>query len=61
LRRYVHAVDRAVRANRIEVKLHGQSIDFLDWAAAHVDQLDPPSETARNPDALPETDDSAEE
>jgi hypothetical protein len=26
----------------------------LDWAAAYVDRLDPLSETARNPDQLPE-------
>jgi hypothetical protein len=56
LRRYVHAAHRAVGANRIEAKFRDQSVDFLDWAAAYVDQLDPLSETARNPDQHPEPD-----
>jgi hypothetical protein len=54
LRRYVHAARRAVGGNRIEAKFRDQSIDFLDWAAAYVDQFDPLSETARSPDQLPE-------
>jgi hypothetical protein len=54
LRRYVHAARRALGGNRIEAKFRDQSVDFLDWAAAYVDQLDPLSETARNPDQLPE-------
>jgi hypothetical protein len=56
LRRYVQAGRRAVGGNRIEAKFRDQSIDFLDWAAAYVDQLDPLSGTSRNPDQLPEPD-----
>jgi hypothetical protein len=54
LRRYVHAARRAMGGNRIEAKFRDQSVDFLDWAIAYVDQLDPLLETARNPDQLPE-------
>jgi hypothetical protein len=54
LRRYVHAARHALGGNRIEAKFRDQSVDFLDWAAAYVDQLDPLSGTARNPDQLPE-------
>ena len=56
LRRYVHAASRALGGSRIEAKFRDQSVDFLDWAAAYADQLDPLSETARNPDQLPEPD-----
>ena len=56
LRRYVHAARRAVQGNRIEAKFRDQSVDFLDWAASYVYQLDPLSETTRNPDQLPEPD-----
>jgi hypothetical protein len=54
LRRYVYAARRAVGSDRIEAKFRDQSIDFLDWAAAYIDQLDPLSDSARNPDQLPE-------
>jgi len=40
--------------NQIEAKFRDQSVDFLEWAAAYIDQLDPLSATARNPDQLPE-------
>jgi hypothetical protein len=54
LRRYVHAARRALGRNQIEPKFRDQSVDFLEWAAAYIDQLDPLSATARNPDQLPE-------
>jgi hypothetical protein len=56
LRRYVHAARRSLGRNRIEAKFREHSVDFLDWATAYVDQLDPLSETPRNPDQLPEPD-----
>lgn len=48
-RRYVLAAHHALAGHRIEVKLHNQSTDFLDWAATYVDQLDPLSPTPHNP------------
>jgi hypothetical protein len=39
---------------RVQVSFRDQSIDFLDWAAAYVDQLDPLSASPRNPDQGPE-------
>jgi hypothetical protein len=54
LRRYVRAARRALGRNQIEPKFRDQSVDFLEWAAAYIDQLDPLSATARNPDQLPE-------
>jgi hypothetical protein len=45
---------RAVGPDRIEAKFRDQPIDFLDWASAYVDQLDPLSATPRDPDQLPE-------
>jgi hypothetical protein len=54
LRRYVFAARRALGGNRIEAKFRDQSVDFLDWAANYVEQIDPLSETDRNPDQLPE-------
>jgi hypothetical protein len=54
LRRYVHAARRAVGENHIKAKFRDQPIDFLDWASAYVDQLDPLSVTPRDPDQLPE-------
>jgi len=54
LRRYLHVARRAVGNDRIEAKFRDQPIVFLDWAMAYVDQLDPLSETPRNPDQLPE-------
>jgi hypothetical protein len=36
------------------VPFRDQSIDFLDWAAAYVDQLDPLSASPYNPDQGPE-------
>jgi hypothetical protein len=50
LRRYVLAARRALAGERIEVKLQNQSVDFLDWATAYVDQLDSLSPTPSNPD-----------
>ena len=54
MRRYVHAARRALGGNRVEAKFRDQSVDFLDWADAYVDQLDPLSGTSRNPDQFPE-------
>jgi hypothetical protein len=56
LRRYVYAARRALGGNRIDARFRDQSVDFLDWAASYVDQLDPLSGTSRNPDQLPEPD-----
>jgi hypothetical protein len=35
-------------------KFRGQSISFLDWAEGYIDQFDPLSKTALDPDQLPE-------
>jgi len=54
LRRYIHAARRSLGTRRVQVRFRDQSIDFLDWAAAYVDQLDPLSPCPRNPDQGPE-------
>jgi hypothetical protein len=41
LRRYIQAARRALGAGRVQVPFRDQSIDFLDWATAYVDQIDP--------------------
>jgi hypothetical protein len=39
---------------RVRVPFRNQSIDFLDWAAAYVDQFGPLSASPPNPDQGPE-------
>ena len=54
LRRYIHAARRTVGDRTIQVPFLDKSIDFLDWATNHVDQLDPLSNVPPNPDQRPE-------
>jgi hypothetical protein len=53
-RRYIHAARRTFGTNRVQVPFRDQTIDFLDWATAYVDQLDPLSAFPCNPDQGPE-------
>jgi hypothetical protein len=53
LRRYVRAARRTLGEQHLQVPFRDQSIDFLDWATAYVDQLDPLSASPRNPDQGP--------
>jgi hypothetical protein len=57
LRRYIHAARRTLGTKRVQVSFRDQSIDFLDWATAYVDQLDPLSVSPHNPDQGPEATD----
>jgi hypothetical protein len=57
LRRYVQAARRTLAGRRVEAKFRDQTVDFLDWAIAYVDQLDPLSAAPHNPDQAPETSD----
>lgn len=41
LRRYIRAARKALGANTIRARFRDQHIDYLDWAEAYVDQLDP--------------------
>jgi hypothetical protein len=50
LRAYIRAARRAVGSGRLEATLLNEKIDFLNWATAYVDQLDPLCSTGRNPD-----------
>jgi hypothetical protein len=54
LRRYVKAARRALQGQRIEVPFRDSTVDFLDWATAYVDQLDPLSATPGSADQNPE-------
>ena len=50
LRRYVRAAEKAVGECRPSADLQGQAVDFLRWAAAYVEQLDPLAPVPRNLD-----------
>jgi len=49
LRSYTRAARRTVGDQRLEAKLLDRKVDFLDWADAYIDQLDPLRVAARNP------------
>jgi hypothetical protein len=50
LRRYVTAARKAVGTSKVTAELQGQSVDFLDWAQAYVEQLDPLGSNPTHPD-----------
>ncbi len=54
LRRYVQAARRILKGQRVQAHFRDETIDFLDWAAAYVDHLDPLSVTPHNPDLTSE-------
>jgi hypothetical protein len=50
LRRYLRAARQALGDQKITADFMGEQIDFLSWAEAYVEQLDPLTVTDRNPD-----------
>ena len=54
LRRYIHAAYRTLQGESVHAKFRGERINFLDWATAYVNQLDPLSLAPTNPDQGPE-------
>jgi hypothetical protein len=54
LRRYIRAARHATNSRGVPIKLLDETVDFYEWAAAYVEQLDPLSPTPRHPDQLPE-------
>jgi hypothetical protein len=54
LRRYVKTARRQLGSRTIEAKLQHEKVDFLLWASAYIEQLDPLSPTPRHPDQTPE-------
>lgn len=41
LRRYIRAARKALGTSPIQARFHDHHIDYLDWAEAYIDQLDP--------------------
>jgi hypothetical protein len=52
LRRYIRAARKAVGANAIQARFRDQRVDYLDWAEAYVNQLDPLTSRPRSQEFL---------
>lgn len=55
LRRYIRAARKALGAETIRVRFGDRSINYLDWAEAYVDQLDPLNSEARSAEFVKHT------
>jgi len=53
LRRYVKAARRQLGGRSIEAKLQQEKVDFFEWAAGYLEQLDPLSATPHHRDQIP--------
>jgi hypothetical protein len=54
LRHYVRAAKRVLGERQYVWKLQGTPVDFLDWAANYVEEIDPLGSRPRHPDRTPE-------
>lgn len=50
LRRYIRAVRKSLGADTIRARFRDRHIDYLNWAEAYVDQLDPLTSRLRSPE-----------
>jgi len=53
LRRHLRVARRTMGSRSVIVELQDQPSDFLDWAEHYVDQLDPLTLRAHDPDRTP--------
>jgi hypothetical protein len=53
LRRYVRAAKRALGERQVGMYLGDKQVDFMEWAEAYIEQLDPLSETPKNSELIP--------